>query len=904
MASILYDLIIYPLFLFFEFVFVKAFALTGNYGITIIILSLTINFLVLPLYRSADSMQNEEREKEAMLSHWVDHIKKTFKGDERYMMLQTYYRQNNYKPTDSLKGTVSLLLQIPFFIAAYRFLSGLQQLNGVSFGVLRDLGRPDALLSVAGVTVNIMPIIMTVINLVSGAIYTKGMPHKTKIQLYAMALVFLVILYSSPSGLVFYWTLNNLFSLCKNVFYKLPHPHTILKALAASGSVVLLVYMVVRGDALSSRKQLYILIMCTVMILPLVLSLLRHVFSFSPIRLPEDEDLGNSQWPLYLLGVVYLTVLLGVLAPSSVIVSSPADFININDYRNPLLYITGSLNVMAGFFLVWFSVFYMLTARLKKPLFSCVLWIAAVVSTINYMFFAKNMGNMSPKLIYDNPPAFFPFQEGINILIIIAVAIVAGFVFYKFGKVVPILYVSLIIGSIVLVLQNINGTLRQVQEIEKSIPEDEPMAEIPLSKEGKNVIVFMLDRSIGPYVPYLMNEKPELKEKFSGFTYYKNTVSMGTSTNAGTGALFGGYEYSPYEMNKRSNEMLADKQNEALRVMPVVFADQGYRVTVCDPPYAGYTWIGDLSIYSEYPSIHAYHTRGRFNTVSKEASVSEIRRRFVGYSFMKVMPLYLQPSFYADGTYNDTADAHDYTDEFMDSYTVLENLPSITTIVDDDINTFLMIDNETSHEACKLQVPGYVPENNCNNSEYEERNKDRFVIDGHALKMDTDWQLNHYYVDMAAFLKLGEWFDYLRDNDVYDNTRIILVSDHGFGLKQIDGLQTEEGFDLQWFLPVFMMKDFDAKEYSVSEEFMTNADTPSLAMKDVIVNPVNPFTGNAINMSVKENNEVIVFHTSHWGINENNGTTFMEAPDNRWFHVQNDVYDMKNWTQITVPNNK
>ena len=271
---------------------------------------------------------------------------------------------------------------------------------------------------------------------------------------------------------------------------------------------------------------------------------------------------------------------------------------------------------------------------------------------------------------------------------------------------------------------------------------------------------------------------------------------------------------------------------------------------------------------------------------------------------MKVMPLYLQPSFYADGTYNDTADAHDYTDEFMDSYTVLENLPSITTIVDDDINTFLMIDNETSHEACKLQVPGYVPENNCNNSEYEERNKDRFVIDGHALKMDTDWQLNHYYVDMAAFLKLGEWFDYLRDNDVYDNTRILLVSDHGFGLKQIDGLQTEEGFDLQWFLPVFMMKDFDAKEYSVSEEFMTNADTPSLAMKDVIVNPVNPFTGNAINMSVKENNEVIVFHTSHWGINENNGTTFMEAPDNRWFHVQNDVYDMKNWTQITVPNNK
>ena len=34
----------------------------------------------------------------------VAHIKKTFRGDERMMMLQTYYRQNNYKPTYVLKG--------------------------------------------------------------------------------------------------------------------------------------------------------------------------------------------------------------------------------------------------------------------------------------------------------------------------------------------------------------------------------------------------------------------------------------------------------------------------------------------------------------------------------------------------------------------------------------------------------------------------------------------------------------------------------------------------------------------------------------------------------------------------------------------------------------------------------
>ena len=118
MSDILYNLIIEPLYLFFEFVFAKAYLFTHNYGYTIIVLSLTINFLVLPLYRSADAIQKKEREKEKKLEHWAEHIKKTFKGDERYMMLQAYYRENHFKQTDSLKGTVSLVLQIPFFIEA------------------------------------------------------------------------------------------------------------------------------------------------------------------------------------------------------------------------------------------------------------------------------------------------------------------------------------------------------------------------------------------------------------------------------------------------------------------------------------------------------------------------------------------------------------------------------------------------------------------------------------------------------------------------------------------------------------------------------------------------------------------------------------------------------------------
>ena len=109
--QIIYSVLIRPLQIFFEYVFSVAQKGIGNPGLSIIVLSLTMNLLVLPLYNRADEVQEAEREMENRLRNGVAHIKKTFKGDEKMMMLQTYYRQNGYKPTDVFKGSVSLLLE-------------------------------------------------------------------------------------------------------------------------------------------------------------------------------------------------------------------------------------------------------------------------------------------------------------------------------------------------------------------------------------------------------------------------------------------------------------------------------------------------------------------------------------------------------------------------------------------------------------------------------------------------------------------------------------------------------------------------------------------------------------------------------------------------------------------------
>ncbi|MCR5488820.1 MAG: YidC/Oxa1 family membrane protein insertase, partial [Saccharofermentans sp.] len=193
--SVLYTLIISPLELLFEVIFTVADRIIGNAGLSIIFLSLAVNFLVLPLYKRADELQAEERDIQAKMAARLKQIKSTFKGDERFFMIQEYYRINHYKPVYALKSSVSILLQIPFFIAAYNLLSGMTSLQGMRFGIISDLGREDAMFTIGSFPVNVLPILMTLINIVSGMIYTKGHPLKAKIQVYGLAAVFLVLLY-------------------------------------------------------------------------------------------------------------------------------------------------------------------------------------------------------------------------------------------------------------------------------------------------------------------------------------------------------------------------------------------------------------------------------------------------------------------------------------------------------------------------------------------------------------------------------------------------------------------------------------------------------------------------------------------------------------------------------------
>lgn len=901
--SLLYTVFIMPLQLIFEELYFFAYKLCGNPGLSIIALSLVVNLLVLPLYNRADAMQIEERDIEKKLRRGVEHIKKTFKGDEQLMMLQTYYRQNNYSPTDIIKGSISLFLEIPFFVAAYQFLSHLEILQGVHLGPIKDLGAPDGLLTVAGISINIMPILMTLINVVAAYIFTKDFPLKTKIQLQGMALFFLVFLYSSPAGLVFYWTLNNLFNLIKTIIYKLKNPVRGAQIALFLCSLVILIYGFFFLDHPTNKKKVFSLICAVALNLPLILAQLKQY------RKEHTTDLViNNNRKIFLCGGVFLSILLGAVIPSAVITASPQEFVILGYFSQPTWYIASAFALAFGMFIIWFGVFYWLAPQKYKAKFDFCIWLICGIAITNYMFFGRHLGILTASLQYEKGLLFTSHQKWINTLVLLVVLAVLIFIWRKWKKYISDILLITSVAMLCMVTVNVIGIQKYINKLtieENNIGQDNKL--FSLSKNGKNVIVLMLDRGIGLYTPFILEEKPLLKKQFAGFKYYANTVSFGPFTNFGTPSLFGGYEYTPEEINKRDKELLKDKQNEALKVMPVLFDRNNYDVTVCDLPYANYQWIPDLSIFKEYPKIKTYNTMGKYDdNLDKENAVTTNKRNFYCFAQVKCLPVFLQKYFYDNGNYNlikkeqgnqeitSLVTAMGINKHFMRSYNVLTKLSSLTGIKENG-NTALIMANDITHEPALLQLPEYVPSKKVDNTEYEKEHSGRFIVGNLRLEMNSTNQMIHYQANMAAMLQLGRWFDYLRSNGVYDNTRIIIVADHGRGVNHNKKFIFNKEDDIERFYPLFMVKDFNSHELTVSEEFMTNADVPTIAMNGLINHPVNPFTGKMISSKVKKEGKLYIFSSSLWDVNKNNGNTFKPGT---WYSVEKDMRDKANWKLV------
>jgi len=884
MADILYMIIIYPIIQILEFTFFVSQKLFKESGVSIIFISLAISVLCLPLYAVAEKWQQLERDTGKKLKPKADKIKEVFKGDEQYMILSTYYRQNHYHPIYALRSSFGLLIQVPFFIAAYSYLSHLEIIKNVPFLFIKDLGAPDALFSINGFTVNLLPVVMTLINCFAGAIYVKGLPVRDKIQLYGMAGVFLILLYNSPSALVLYWTMNNVFSVIKNIYYRIQikYKRHILLGLFSAACILLAVFCIIKYGYISKARKL-----TSVCFFAAFVPWVFIIFKKRIVRIINIKYESAKSLAVFLVSIFMVLALFGLFIPSQLIASSPQEFSFVDNYTNPLFFLLNTALQIFGFFVFWPVCLYFLFPDNIKKYFSVVFLAVSVGMLVNVFLFPGNYGLISISFLYDRTPGHSNREILLNLCVLL-IPLAAAFILYdRKNKNIILIPVSLCIFSLLSIsVVNIMKTNASFYELKtyyvkekKEIQKITPISS--LSRTGKNIVVIMLDRAASVFIPYIFEESPELKKVYSGFTYYPNTVSFNGYTSIGAPPVYGGYEYTPQEINKRTDIPLVEKHNQSLIMLPRIFHENGFSVCVTDPPYANYNWKSDLSIFNNYPGIKSYITDSQYtdlwlteHNIQLPKTGDIIKRNMFWYSLLKGLPLFFRQPIYMDGSWCSPASGQRLR-LTLNGYAVLDYLSKLTEITNNNINTALIMTNNTTHEGSFLQAPDYTPISTVTNY-----GNTRFAKE------------HSYHVNAAAIKRLADWFELLKREDVYDNTKIILVSDHGPEPNYITKIGLP--FNVDQFNPLLIVKDFQASgEIKTDMSFMSNADVPYLSLVDVIENTVNPFTGNAISIERKKEPLYIAISGSIHLSNSNN-SQFQLNP-NKDYYVHGSIFNAENW---------
>lgn len=177
--------------------------IVGNWGWTIVLFTILLKLVFFPLNQKAGKsiahMKTMAPKVEAMKARY---------GDDKLKMNQAMMELYKTEKVNPLGGCLPIVIQIPFFIALYWVLLGAVELRDAPWiGWITDLSTPDPFY--------VLPIIMGA----SMFIQTKMNPAppdpvQAKVMLI-LPLVFSVMFFFFPAGLVLYWTMQNILGIAQ-----------------------------------------------------------------------------------------------------------------------------------------------------------------------------------------------------------------------------------------------------------------------------------------------------------------------------------------------------------------------------------------------------------------------------------------------------------------------------------------------------------------------------------------------------------------------------------------------------------------------------------------------------------------------------------------------------------------
>ncbi|TBL77467.1 membrane protein insertase YidC [Paenibacillus thalictri] len=178
--------------------------LWGQYGLSILVVTLIIRLLILPLtlkqYRSSKRMQDIQPELKKLKDKYKDDAKKQ---QEETMKL---FQKHGVNP---LAGCLPLIVQMPVLIALYNSIMRNGEIKGHSFLWLQ-LGTPDHLY--------ILPLLAAITTYLQQKMMSSQMNSQMQSLMFIFPVLIFVMSMNFASALPLYWVYSNLFTVVQSYF--------------------------------------------------------------------------------------------------------------------------------------------------------------------------------------------------------------------------------------------------------------------------------------------------------------------------------------------------------------------------------------------------------------------------------------------------------------------------------------------------------------------------------------------------------------------------------------------------------------------------------------------------------------------------------------------------------------
>ena len=526
------------------------------------------------------------------------------------------------------------------------------------------------------------------------------------------------------------------------------------------------------------------------------------------------------------------------------------------------------------------SIYYFKLDLLIKIIFPATIWISLYPLLANYHF--GNLQHWKLSRFQEVIDSTLWLQK-IEIIILIGLFVLTLLFWKKIQHLIPFILIFIHFTYIThLVIESRKIYLKiqdhQIRLTKESLDFQEVYA---LSSE-KNILVFVPDMMSGTYFQKVLHNQPDFQTAFDGFTFFPHSISVGNTTHASVHAIHGGELGTPEEiMRQKPQEMkLVEYWQKHAPSFLDDFEKNGWNVMKIShvPNHQGDNGKRPTRLF---PLLHLLGQR-ETSLIKPHVEIIELIQ-FSSFMLFKASPLLVKKYIYRDGMF--LIPSQNFQENSIKSNDDID-FPHLT----EKVKQF----HSNHHYGLLAYFKGWL--------EYGHLSSQKPVIHyAHTMlthfpyyaQPDCSTKGNKYHVNsaegnynnvscqMTLFQKMIEK---LKDLGVYDQTMIIIVSDHA------NHAPDNKAFGLDMMLAV---KPFGKRGKLVtSQARVITSDIPAIACDAIGGCPqyggINPFKNPQFKRKFQ------IFRVG-WPPDFKEMTEYVNL---RIYEVEGDLYSEKNFRQI------